>query len=57
MTIVWERFFDDVASAVQYASTLPAQGCGGYPVYKVFRAKRGRVFVRCQRARGHCRGC
>jgi len=56
MTVTWERFFDSLASAIQYISSLPAQG-GGYPVYKVFHAKRGRVFVRCQRARGHCRGC
>ncbi len=56
MTIVWGKFFDSIASAIQYISTLPAQGRGGYPVYKVFRAKRGRVLVRCQRARGHCSG-
>jgi len=56
MTVVWEKFFDTVASAIQYVSTLPAQGRSGYPVYKVFRAKCGRVFVRCQRAKGHCLG-
>ena len=49
MIVVWESFFADAQEALRHISTLPSQNLGGQAVYKLFRAKGGRVFVRCQR--------
>ena len=56
MKIVWERFFSNTQDAVRYISSLPSQNLGGHAIYKLFRAKHNRVFVRCQRAKNHSLG-
>jgi hypothetical protein len=56
MRIVFEGHFDSVQDFFIYQRDKPALGLGNYPVCQMFRAKRGRVFIRVLLAKHHCLG-
>ncbi len=56
MRIVFEGYFDSVRDFFSYQRDRPSRGLGRYPVYQMFRAKGGRVFIRVLLAKHHCLG-